>query len=447
MSIIRIGAGAGFQGDRTEPAVDLAERGALDFLVFECLAERTIALAQQARLNDPAAGYDPRLERRMRAVLPACKRNGTRIVTNMGAANPRAAADHVRRIAHDLGLQVTVAAVTGDDVLDRIGPYHLDETGAAARDLGRHLLSANAYIGCADIVAALDAGADVVICGRASDPALFLAPLVHSFGWAMDDWQRLGRGTLVGHLLECSAQVTGGYFADPGLKTVPDLANIGFPIAEVSADGNAVITKLPGTGGMVTRATCTEQLLYEIHDPARYLQPDVVADFSGVTLDEIGPDRVAVAGASGHPATGKLKVSVGYHDGWLGEGQISYAGANCVARGQLALEIVRTRLAPYGDAIREDRGDLIGHNSVAPKANGDHRDPPEVRLRYAARCADRATAIRVAEEVESLYLCGPAGGGGVTRSLREILGIASTLVPRELVQTRYDILEAADETA
>lgn len=164
----------------------------------------------------------------------------------------------------------------------------------------------------------------------------------------------------------------------------------------------------------------------------------MVADFSGVTLDEFGPDRVAVAGASGHPATGKLKVSVGYHDGWLGEGQITYAGANCVARGQLALEIVRTRLAPYGDAIREDRGDLIGHNSVAPKANGDHRDPPEVRLRYAARCA---------EEVESLYLCGPAGGGGVTRRLREILGIASTLVPRELVQTRYDILEAADETA
>lgn len=447
MNLVRIGAGAGFQGDRIEPAVDLAERGDLDFLVFECLAERTIALAQQARLRDPSGGYDPLLDARMRAVLPICTRNGTRIITNMGAANPRAAAAHVRRIARELGLATRVAAVTGDDVLGQIGPCVLDETGAPAGGLGHALISANAYIGCGGIVAALADGADVVICGRASDPALFLAPLVHAFGWAMDDWTRLGRGTLVGHLLECAAQISGGYFADPGVKPVPDLAHVGFPLAEVTADGDAVITKLDGTGGLINRATCTEQLLYEIHDPARYLQPDVIADFSAVTLQELGPNRVAVSGATGAPATGRLKVSVGYRDGWLGEGQISYAGANCVARGQLALDLLRARLADCAEGIGEDRGDLIGLNAIAPGVAPGAIAPAEIRMRFAARCRDEATAIRVGQEVESLYLCGPAGGGGVTRTVREIIGIASTLIPCDAVPVFHDMGGAGNETA
>lgn len=447
MKTIRIGAGAGFQGDRIEPAVDLARRGELDFLIFECLAERTIALAQQARRRDPASGFDPLLERRMRAVLPHCAANGTRIVTNMGAANPRAAAALVYRLAREMGLSTRVAAVTGDDVLDRIGCHLLEETDQPAAALGERLVSANAYIGCGSIVAALDAEADVVICGRASDPALFLAPLVHSFGWAMDDWTRLGRGTLVGHLLECAAQITGGYFADPGFKDVPDLARVGFPLAEVSADGNAIITKLPETGGMVSRATCIEQLLYEIHDPARYFQPDVVADFSAVTLDEVGPDRVAVAGASGTPATRQLKVSVGYHDGWLGEGQISYAGANCVARGRLALDLVRARLVDCHEHVHEERGELIGLNSIAPDRMCRDSKPNEIRMRYAARCVDEATATRIGEEVESLYLCGPAGGGGATKSAREIIGIASALIPAEQVVTSYEMMEGQDAPA
>lgn len=444
MSVVRIGTGAGFQGDRIAPAVDLAERGELDFLIFECLAERTIALAQQARLADPAAGYDPLLERRMRAVLPACARNGTRIVTNMGAANPRAAAERTRAVVRELGLPLTVAAVTGDDVLGLVGDSLLTETGAPARALEDRLISANAYIGVAGIVEALDAGADIVICGRASDPALFLAPLVHRFGWAMDDWARLGRGTLIGHLLECSAQITGGYFADPGVKEVPDLAEVGFPLAEVSEDGTAVITKLPGTGGLVTRATCTEQLLYEIHDPARYIQPDVVADFSQVELEEVGPDRVLVTGGSGHPASGQLKVSVGYRDGWRGEGQISYAGANCVARGRLAAEVVHRRLADLGGRILEERSELIGLDAVAPAAARSAADPSEVRLRIAARCADEEAAERIGEEVESLYLCGPAGGGGVSRSSREIIAVASTLIPAASVSVRVELTEGIE---
>ncbi|WP_422026628.1 acyclic terpene utilization AtuA family protein [Roseovarius sp.] len=447
MSVIRIGAGAGFQGDRLPPAVDLAERGKLDYLVFECLGERTIALAQQARSKDPSGGFDPLLERRMRAVMPACAKNGTKIVTNMGAANPMGAAQLTARIARELGLSgLKVAAVTGDDVLDRIGDFVLDETGAPAADLGDRLVSANAYVGIDGLVSALAAGADVVICGRASDPTLFLAPLVYEFGWARDDWKRLGQGVLVGHLLECAAQITGGYFADPGVKDVPDLAAIGQPLAEVDADGNATITKLPGTGGRITRATCIEQLLYEIHDPARYLQPDVVADFSGVDFHDLGADRIGVNGAGGHPATGQFKVSVGYRDGWIGEGQISYAGANCVARGQLAVDTVRARLAPHRAEIFEERGELIGVNSIWQEAHGN-ASPPEVRLRYAARCADPETARRVAEEVEGLYLAGPAGGGGATGTVREVLAIASTLMPATTINADVEILEARHEIA
>lgn len=447
MSILRLGAGAGFQGDRIAPAVDLAERGKLNYLIFECLGERTIALAQQARSIDPTKGYDPLLERRMRAVLPACVRNGTRIVTNMGAANPRAAAEKTRAVARELGLTgLRVAAVTGDDVVDQVGEFVLDETGKPASELGDRLVSANAYIGIDGLVAALDAGADVVICGRASDPSLFLAPLVHEFGWARDDWIRLGRGILVGHLLECAAQITGGYFADPGLKDVPDLANVGHPLAEVDRDGNAVITKLEGTGGRVSRATCIEQMLYEIHDPTRYLQPDVVADFSKVNFEEIAPDRVAVTDGAGTKATGLLKVSVGYRDGWFGEGQISYAGANCVARGNLAISLVRERLAQTSSEIIEQRGELIGVNSVWPSTH----EPPntaEVRMRYAARCHDAISAQAIGEEVEGLYLAGPAGGGGVTKSIREVLAIASTLMPADKVAATFEMKGASHEAA
>ena len=428
----RIGCGAGFQGDRIDPAQDLAERGALDVLVFECLAERTIALAQQAKLADPAAGYDPLLEARLRACLPGCARNGTKIITNMGAANPLAAAKLAQTIVAELGLSLRVAAVTGDDVSDRIAGYALDETGGLAEALGTRLVSANAYIGIKGIIAALDQGADIVICGRASDPALFLAPMVHHFGWSLDDFTRLGRGTLVGHLLECSAQVTGGYFADPGVKDVNDLANVGFPLAEVSEDGNAVITKLDGTGGRVSPATCTEQLLYEIHDPAAYLQPDVIADFSGVMLTQVGPDRVAVEGADGRAPTGQLKVSVAYRDGWLGEGQISYAGANARARADLAAQILDQRLTQ--PQISERLSQVIGTDS-------------DLRLRYATRCADKPTAERVAQEVEALYLCGPAAGGGVTKTVKEIIAIASTLMPAGFVPTRANLLESADEAA
>ena len=444
MTPFRIGSGAGYAGDRIDPAQALAERGALDVLVFECLAERTIALAQLRRSHDPQHGYDPLLAARMRAVLPACVRQGTTIVSNMGAAHPEAAGAAVLAVARELGLpRLRVAVLTGDDVLPWVQAHDvplLDST-ARASDLGERLISANVYLGADALLPALATGADVVITGRVADPALFLAPLMHHFGWRADDWQRLGQGVLVGHLLECAAQVSGGYIADPGRVDVPDLHDVGFPLAEVQPDGSAVITKLAGTGGRVDRLSCTAQLLYEIEDPRRYLQPDVVADFSQVRLQEQGPDRVLASGAGGTPRPAQLKATLGYRDGYIGEGQISYAGPGARERGQLALQIMEQRLQRLGLGGLEHRAELIGVNAMHGPHLGGDRMPYEVRLRLAVRCTTRAQAALVGQDVEALYLNGPAGGGGVTQSVREVIAAASALIPREAVHTAVHVLE------
>jgi hypothetical protein len=441
---VRIGTGAGYAGDRIEPAVELAEKGDLDYLVFECLAERTIALAQLQKRKDPSLGYDPLLAERMRAVLGPCRAGGVRIVTNSGAANPFAAAEKVREIARGLGLDgLRIAAVTGDDVLDTLGPdARVEETGGTLAEIRDRVVSANAYIGAGPLAEALSGGADVVVTGRAADTAIFMAPLVHAFGWSMDDWPRLGRGALVGHLLECAGQITGGYFADPGVKDVPDLARLGFPIGEVDEDGSLVITKVEGSGGCVTAATCKEQLLYEIDDPTRYFAPDVIADFSRVTLSEEGPDRVRIQGGSGHGRPETLKVSMGYRDGWIGEGQISYAGPGAVARARLALAIVEERLRLTGARCRETRFDLVGVDALLGDAlSGDTPEPYEVRARVVARTDSSAEASRIGNEVEALYTNGPAGGGGATKQVREVIGVASTYVPRQQVTTAVTYLE------
>jgi Acyclic terpene utilisation family protein AtuA len=444
MKFIRIGAGAGYSGDRIEPAVELAEKGDIDYLVFECLAERTIALAQQVRTKDPNAGYDPLLAARMRAVLPICARNKVRIVTNMGAANPAAAAKATGEIARNLGLRgLKVAVVTGDDVLAYLHDHDVSlDNGKTIAAMGNSVISANAYIGAAAIVEALRRGADVVVTGRAADPAIFLAPLIAEFDWAMDDWTMLGRGTLVGHLLECAGQVTGGYFADPGVKDVHNLARLGFPIGEVREDGELIVTKVAGSGGAVTARTVKEQLLYEIHDPEAYFQPDVIADFSEVQVEEVGPDRVRVTGGKGAPKTGLLKTSVGYVDSYVGEGQISYAGPNAVARARLALDIVRERLALTGVRMTEARFDLIGIDSLHGEARTRDGDPYEVRVRVVGRTDSLAEARRIGEEVETLYTNGPAAGGGAWKSARQVVAVASTLIPEAAVETAVAIVEA-----
>ena len=445
MRTIRIGSGAGYSGDRIEPALELAEKGDIDYLVFECLGERTVALAQQARMKNPEAGFDPLLEERMRAVLPLCAAKGIKVVTNMGAANPEAAAKKTAEIARSLGLpSLKIAAVVGDDVLDacKAGDFPILEFDGSIKKLGNRLISANAYLGAEPMADALTRGADVVITGRASDPALFLAPMIHAFGWAMDDWNLLGQGTVAGHLLECAGQITGGYFADPGYKDIPDLARLGFPIGEVGEDGSLIVTKVAGSGGAVTAQTCREQLLYEVHDPMKYFQPDVVADFSQVTVEEIAKDRVRVGGGRGSKRTDTLKVSVGYVDSFIGEGQISYAGPGALARGRLALDIVRERLKLTSVAASELRFDLIGVDSLhGPLVSAHANEPYEVRIRVAGRTESLREAVRIGNEVETLYTNGPAGGGGAWKSARDVVAVASVLLPRELARTEVRFVE------
>ncbi|MEN3384010.1 MAG: hypothetical protein V7608_4054 [Hyphomicrobiales bacterium] len=436
---LRIGCGAGFQGDRLEPALVLAEHGKLDYLMLECLAERTIALAQLRRLNDPAAGYDALLERRMTGLLPLIKQNGVRIVTNMGAANPIAGAQAIVALAKKLGLTVRVAALTGDAVLDLLDPnQNVLETGEPLSSIGP-LLSANAYLGVEEMLPAMESGADIILTGRVADPSLALAPLAHEFGWSIDDIDRFARGTVVGHLLECAGQLTGGYYADPGKKDVPNMARLGFPFADVDADGNATFSKVAGTGGRIDRMTATEQLLYEVTDPNAYLTPDITADFTEVQIMETEPDTIAVTGGRGRKRPETLKVSVGYHAGYIGEGEISYGGENCVARAKLAGEIVAERLRGQFQELRVDILGITGLHT-RPMSVGDY-NPYEVRLRVAGRSTDRQKAALVGEEVETLWTNGPAGGGGARKSTQEQIGIVSCLLARAKVKPQVTVFE------
>ena len=447
--ILRIGCAAGFSGDRTDAAGPvvraLVASGGPAFLIFETLAERTLALAQLARRADPEAGYEPLLVDLLRPVLADCLAHGVRIVSNFGAANPESAARRIHALARELGLAAPrIAIVEGDDVS---GPAHRPLLQAAlgpALD-GLDLVSANAYQGAEAIADALLAGADIVVCGRVADPSLAVGPALAHFGWARDDWTRLARATMAGHLLECGTQVTGGYYADPGYKDVPGLAQLGYPIAEIDADGHCTITKPAGTGGRIDAHTVKEQLLYEVHDPAAYLTPDVVADITEAEVQELGPDRVRLTGVRGHARPATLKVNVCHATGWLAEGEISYAGARAEGRARLAAQVLRERLAGLGPL----RADLIGVASVFADDGGTWLDglpdsgARDVRLRVAMNHRERASAERLAREVTALYCCGPAGGGGVRTALRQRLGTVSCVLPRAQAPTSFRFIEAA----
>jgi hypothetical protein len=436
--MIRIGSGAGFSGDRLEPAVLLAEKGDLDYLVLECLAERTISLAQKRKRHNPQLGYDPLLEKRMELLLPILAIKKIRLITNMGAANPIAAAEKITDIARRKGIPIKVAAVTGDDVLEQITPDLLTlETNEPLHRFGP-IMSANAYLGAEAIVPALETGADIIVTGRVADPSLFLAPMIYHYGWTAEQLDRIAQGTVIGHLLECAGQLTGGYFADPGKKEVPNLAALGFPYADVNEDGTAVISKVEGTGGVINLATAKEQLLYEVTNPFQYMTPDVVADFSTVRLRQAGPDQVEVTGGTGKPRPSTLKVSVGYQAGFLGEGEISYAGTNAFARARLAAEIITERLK---DEVPDLRIDYIGMSSVHRTMYGQYPEPYEIRLRVAGRVPTQAQAERIGEEVEALYTNGPAGGGGARKYVNEVVGIVSVCIEREKVSPQVTLRE------
>lgn len=442
-----IGAASAFSGDRSDAAGPvvrtLVARGGPSVLIFETLAERTLALAQLARRDNPQAGYDPWLDELLSPILVDCLTHSIKIVGNFGAANPKAAAHRIKRIAEELSLRSPrIAIVLGDDIS---GACHRDMLMEA---LGPHpnlidIISANVYQGSASIAAALRDGADIVVTGRVSDPALCVGPILAHFGWMEDDWTRLGRAVMVGHLLECGAQLTGGYFADPGYKNVPGLDRVGYPIARVDRDGNCVVGKADGTGGTVNVHTVTEQLLYEVHDPAAYITPDAVADISNAELEQVGPDLVAMYGVSGHRKPDLLKALICHEIGWLAEGEISYAGARAESRARLAADVVFKRVK----GKLEPRADLIGICSV----HGDdhnvgfdrHSSVPaiDVRLRLAASHSDKRIAELLNREVTSLYTCGPAGGGGIRTSLRQRLGTIDCYVPRLNVPTTFEIVE------
>jgi hypothetical protein len=438
---LRIGCGAGFSGDRTDAAAPVVQDlvnglqtvGGSAVLIFETLAERTLALAQLSRVANSLAGYEPLLLDYLRPVLANCLTHRIRIVSNFGAANPLAAAQAITKLAQSLNLRAPrIAVVSGDDVREH------PEVLSLAQSLPRPLVSANAYLGAQAIANALNAGADIVVCGRVADPALTLGPALAHFAWALDDWDALAGATMAGHLLECGAQVTGGYYADPGFKDLPDPAHVGFPIARIEADGSCTLSKPPGTGGRIDSHTVKEQLLYEIDNPAAYITPDVVADISAACVTELGPDCVSLSGVQGHPRPTHLKVNLCHENGWFAEGEISYAGPRAEGRARLAADILRERLP-----LLSLRVDLIGVSSIwaddagavlSAVPDAGHTD---VRLRIAASHQDKAVAEQLLREVNALYTCGPAGGGGVRTGLRLRLGLVSCLLPQASVPSHF----------
>jgi hypothetical protein len=439
---IRIGGGSAFFNDRLDAALELVEKGAIDVLMLETLAERTLALLHAAKRSG-GSGYWDRLADRLKILLPACAKHGTRLVTNGGGAAPEACAAMVARLARDHGLDMKVAAVSGDDVTDVVianDPVLL-ETGEPLSKLGMNVLSTNAYLGADAIAAAYAAGADVIVTGRVTDSALALGPIMATLGWEPDDLDAMACGVLSGHLLECGGQATGGYFAEPGMKDVPGLDRIGFPIAEVRDDRSITITKPPGSGGRIDRHTILEQVLYEMHDPGAYITPDVTLDITELDLAETGTQEVRLRGARGHARPDKLKVLLGVDSGVLVEIEISYGGINAEARARLAADVIRKRTSR--DPMLGNQTiqyDLIGVNSVWPEETA--REARDIRLRVAARVPDQRAAEQLVTEVEALYVNGPAGGGGVRFATRPTLRTYTAFVPRSQITPRWQFVGA-----
>jgi hypothetical protein len=447
---IRIGSGAAWWGDRVEPAALNAEHGKLDYLCFETMAEATVSAAQVRARRDPAfPGYDTYLDDRMRAVLPACMRQGTRIVSNQGWINPDGAAQRIVHWLRELGFHgVKVAAVNGSLITDRVLQLtdRILENGAATSTLAASLISAEAYLGAEQIAEALRAGAQIVVTGRVADPSIFMAPMMHEFQWDPLDHARVGAGSGIGHLLECGAQVTGGYFSDPGFKDVPEPWNFGFPIAEVESDGSAVITKVAGTGGAVTLQTVREQMLYEVHDPANYITPDVVVDFTTARLEQVGPDRVHVSNIGGKPRTPTLKVSIGCTEGFIGEDMFFYAGPGALRRARLARRILEERFRIVRLQAEEIRIDFLGMNAIHGEATpANAPEPYEIAVRVAARTRTREEAMKVGREVDGMAVSGVAHTGKRVPHqdrTREVIGVWSSLVPREKVPATVNYFES-----
>ena len=444
METLAVGCGAGFSGDRVDagaPVVrTLIERGGPAALIFENLAERTLATQQLTKRANPQLGYEPLLELQLRPVLADCLKHGITIVGNFGAANPDGAAQLIQRLAQELGLPAPrIAVVRGDDLSDDNGRSIVRDYLPDSFDAAR-FVCANVYQGAFEIAEAICAGAQIVVTGRVADPSLTLGPAIAHFGWGREQWDELAGATMAGHLLECGAQVSGGYFADPGMKDVPGLDNVGFPIAEIESDGSCIVSKASRTGGLVDERTVKEQLMYELHDPAAYITPDVVADITSATVVLVGPDRVRLSGVRGHPRTPTLKANVFFDGGWFGEGEISYAGPNAEARARLAMDVMQKRMG----AQLALRFDLIGVSSILGDDGNqllNQMAPSQVsdiRLRVAGQHLDLAVIDQLLRELTALWTGGPAGGGGVRVAKRQRLSLQSCLIARERTPAWFD---------
>jgi Acyclic terpene utilisation family protein AtuA len=449
---VLVANGQGFWGDSILGPVRLVEEGPLDYLTLDYLAEVTMSIMQKLKSRDPSKGYATDFVQMVERVLPKCREKGIRIIANAGGVNPaacRAAVAEAVRRSGFTGLKI--ATVEGDDILDDLQrlvdaghPLANMDTGETLAGFVDQATSANVYIGAASIVEALAAGADIIITGRATDPSLVVAPLVHEFGWAWDDWDKLAAGTVAGHIVECGAQCTGGNFVD--WQSVPDMARIGYPVIEAYEDGSFVVTKHEGTGGLVTVETVSSQLLYEMGDPNSYLTPDVVADFTTIKLEQEGENRVRVSGIKGRPATPTYKVSISYHMGYKTVGQLTVAGPDAVAKAELCAQIVFDRVALDGVTFEEHEkmveivGTNVCHAGIAPAPE----EPAEVILRIGAKGTDRHKINRLGMEIVPLVTSGPPGvtgfAGGRPKAT-DIIGYWPALLDKGEVKTRVDVEE------
>jgi hypothetical protein len=448
MDTISIGCGAGFSGDRTDVALPvvktLIERGGASAIIFENLAERTLATHQLTKQSNPNLGYEPLLDLEIRPILSDCLKHGITIVGNFGAANPKGAAKLILQIAKDLGLpKPRIAVVEGDDLSGERGKKIIQEHLGTEFN-SEKFVCANVYQGALEIAQAIQAGAQIVVTGRVADPSLTVGPAMAHYKWNNDQWDEIAGATMAGHLLECGAQVSGGYFADPGKKEVPDMDDVGFPIAEIFLDGSCIITKANNTGGLVSVQTVKEQLLYELHDPAAYITPDVVADITMARVDELEKNQVRLSGVKGHPQTSTLKANVFFDGGWFGEGEISYAGQNAENRARMAMDIMQKRMG----SVMPLRFDLIGLSSIL----GDDKNhmlertantsSQDIRLRVAGQHQDSNEVDRLLRELTALWTGGPAGGGGVSVGKRRRLSTRSCLVKRDHAPASFYFFDA-----
>jgi hypothetical protein len=448
---VRIAAGQGFWGDLPDAPGRQVEGGPIDYLMLDYLAEVTMSIMQKQKARDPNAGYARDFVPLMKEILPACVERDIKVVANAGGVNVPGCAAAVRQAAVELGLgdKVRIGMVTGDDILDRIDELlgrgielrNLD-TGEPLAVVRNRIQSANAYLGAAPIVEALSQGANVVITGRATDTGLTLGPLIHEFGWAADDWDRLAAGTIAGHIIECGAQCSGGN-CQYDWENIPDLANVGFPIAEASPDGTFIITKHEGTGGCVNVPSVKEQLLYEMGDPREYITPDCVADFTTIHLDDDGPNRVRVFGIKGRPATDSLKVSISYSSGFKAVGTLVYAWPDAYKKAQAADRILRARLDRLGLKFEHVLTEFVGASAAHGALAGEPSpDLAEVQLRVGVRANDRAAVERFTKEIAPLILTGPpavTGFAGGRPKVEEIVAYWPALIPKSEIQSEVKL--------